>query len=154
MLGEIVLINSHDGRSAYQLRAGLFRPVCTNGMLTAIGDFGLIHVSHRGNVVANVLEAAQRITREFNRVGDAVQAMRGTTLTQAEQLDFARDALALRYPAPVQPPVQPVQLLERRRMADVGDDVWRTFNALQEHVMRGGLCGRSGSALLAMPHCD
>jgi len=32
-------------------------------MLTAIGDFGLIHVSHRGNVVANVVEAAQRITR-------------------------------------------------------------------------------------------
>ncbi len=83
VLGEIVLINSHDGSSACQLRAGLFRPVCTNGMLTAIGDFGLIHVSHRGNVVANVVEAAQRITHEFHRVGDTVEAMRGTTLTAA-----------------------------------------------------------------------
>lgn len=143
VLSEIVLINSHDGRSAYQLRAGLFRPVCTNGMLTAIGDFGLIHVSHRGNVVANVVEAAQRITGEFGRVGEAVEAMRGTTLTGGEQLDFARQALALRFPEHAEPPVQAAQLLERRRMADIGDDVWRTFNAVQEHCLRGGLPGRT-----------
>lgn len=145
VLGEIVLINSHDGRSAYQLRAGLFRPICTNGMLTAIGDFGLIHVSHRGNVVANVVEAARRIIREFNCVGEVVEAMRGTTLTSGEQLDFAREALTLRYPDHAQPPVQPAQLLEHRRMADIGDDVWRTFNTVQEHVMRGGLCGRTAT---------
>lgn len=143
VLGEIVLINSHDGRSAYQLRAGLYRPVCTNGMLTAIGDFGLIHVSHRGNVVAGVVGAAQRIAGEFARVGEAVEAMRATMLTDAQQMDFAREALALRYPDRAEPPVQPAQLLERRRMADVGDDVWRTFNAVQEHALRGGLDGRT-----------
>jgi hypothetical protein len=145
VLGEIVLINSHDACGAFQLRAGLFRPVCTNGMLTAIGDFGLIHVSHRGNVVDNVVEAAQRITREFARVGEAVQEMRETTLSGGQQLDFAREALALRYPDLAEPPVRPAQLLVRRRLEDIGDDVWRTFNATQEHVMRGGLCGRSAT---------
>lgn len=143
VLGEIVLINSHDGRSAYQLRAGLYRPVCTNCMLTGFGDFGLVHVGHCGNVVANVVEAAKRITRDFSRVGDAVEAMRATTLTDGQQLDFAREALALRFPATTEPPVQPAQLLERRRLADVGADVWRTFNAVQEHVLRGGLLGRT-----------
>ncbi|BEP46179.1 DUF932 domain-containing protein [Variovorax sp. V15] len=145
VLGEIVLINSHDGRSAYELRAGLFRPVCTNGLLTAIGDFGLVHVSHRGNVVAQVVEAAQRIAGEFVRVGEAVEAMRGTVLSGAQQLDFAREALALRYPDRGEPPVQPAQWLERRRLADVGDDVWRTFNAIQEHALRGGVCGRTAA---------
>jgi hypothetical protein len=145
VLGEIVLINSHDGRSAYQLRAGLFRPVCTNGLLTAIGDFGLVHVSHRGNVVANVVDAAQRITREFSQVGEAVEAMRATVLSQGQQLAFAREALALRYPERAEAPVQPEQLLERRRMADVGSDVWHTFNAIQEHTLRGGLSARSAT---------
>ena len=145
VLGEIVLINSHDGRSAYQLRAGLFRPVCTNGLLRAIGDFGLIQVSHRGNVVANVVEAARRITREFSRVGEVVEQMRGTTLTSGQQLDFAREALALRYPDHAEAPVQPSQLLERRRMADVGDDVWTTFNVLQEHTLQGGRGGRTAT---------
>jgi hypothetical protein len=143
VLGEVVLINSHDGRSAYQLRAGLYRPVCTNGLLTAIGDFGLVHVGHRGNVVANVVEAAQRITRDFSRVGDAVQAMRATQMTEGQQLDFAREALTLRYPDAAEPPVEPAQLLERRRLADVGADVWRTFNAVQEHVLGGGVSGRT-----------
>lgn len=145
VLGEIVLINSHDGRSAYQLRAGLYRPVCTNGLLAAIGDFGLVHVSHRGNVVAGVVEAAQRIAGDFARVGEAVEAMRATVLSQAQQLDFAREALALRYPGQGEPPVQPAQWLERRRLADIGDDVWRTFNAVQEHALRGGVYGRTAT---------
>ena len=142
---QIVLINSHDGRSAYQLRAGLHRPVCTNGLLTPIGDFGLIHVSHRGNLVRNVVDAAQQITREFGRVAEVIEEMRGTTLSGGQQLDFAREALTLRFADRAEPPVQPTQLLERRRMADIGDDVWRTFNALQEGILRGGLCGRTAS---------
>lgn len=143
VLGEIVLINSHDGRSAYTLRAGLFRPVCTNGMLTALGDFGLIHVSHRGNVVANVVQAAQRIAGGFGRIGEVVGEMRRTPLSEGQQLDFAREALGLRFAGHAEPPVQPAQLLERRRMADLGDDVWRTFNAVQEHCLGGGLPGRT-----------
>ena len=142
---EIVLINSHDGRSAYQLRAGLHRPVCTNGLLTPIGDFGLIHVSHRGNVVRNVVDAAQQITREFGRVGEVIEQMRGTALSGGQQMDFAREALTLRFADRAEPPVQPAQLLERRRMADIGDDLWRTFNAVQEGVLRGGLCGRTAT---------
>jgi len=143
VLGEIVLINSHDGRSAYTLRAGLFRPECLNGMLTTLGDFGLVHVSHRGNVVANVVEAAQRLIRDFGCIGEVVEEMRGTMLTPGQRLDFAREALTLRFPEHAEPPVQPAQMLERRRMADVGDDVWRTYNALQEHCLRGGLPGRT-----------
>lgn len=143
VLGEIVLINSHDGRSAYQLRAGLYQPVCTNGMLTAIGDFGLVHVGHRGNVIANVVEAARRITRDFSRAGKAVEVMRTVILTEGQQVDSAREALALRFPDAAHPPLEAEQLLERRRPADVGDDVCRTFNPGQDRVLRGRLPGRT-----------
>ena len=51
--------------------------------------------------------------------------MRATTLSAGQQLDFAREALTLRFPDKPEAPVQPAQLLERRRMADIGDDVWR-----------------------------
>lgn len=143
VLPQIVLINSHDGRSAYQLRAGLFRPVCTNGLLTPIGDFGLIHVQHRGNVVRNIVDAALQITGEFSRVGDAIEQMRVKQLAEGERLAFAEDALALRFAGRDDRPVLPAQLLATRRAADEGNDLWRTFNVVQENVMRGGLCGRS-----------
>jgi hypothetical protein len=36
---EIVLVNSHDKSSAYQLHCGLFRLVCSNGMVVSDGTF-------------------------------------------------------------------------------------------------------------------
>ncbi|HEY4367114.1 MAG TPA: DUF932 domain-containing protein [Steroidobacteraceae bacterium] len=49
---EIVFLNSHDGTSAYQLRMGIFRVVCTNGLIVSKGAFPAYCVSHRGNVGA------------------------------------------------------------------------------------------------------
>ena len=42
---EICLINAHDGTSAYQLLAGLYRPLCTNGLLCRMGDFAVIRIA-------------------------------------------------------------------------------------------------------------
>jgi hypothetical protein len=138
---QIVLINSHDGRCAYTLRAGLYRPVCTNGLLTRLGDFGLIHVPHRGNVVRNVVEAALGIVRDFSRVSEVVERMQRTVLGFEERLHFARRALAVRYPGDRHCPVTPASLLAPRRAADEGSDLWRTFNVVSEHLLRGGLTG-------------
>lgn len=142
---QIVLINSHDGRCSYQLRAGLYRPVCTNGLLTRVGDFGLIHVPHRGNVVANVVEAALAITRDFSRVGEVVEQMHRTSLTFDERLAFARQALAVRYPADRHQPFTADALLSCRRLADDANDLWHVFNVVQENLLRGGINGRSAT---------
>ncbi len=72
---ELILINSHDATSAYTLRAGLFRPVCTNGLVSQIGDFGLLHVPHRGNVIHNVVDGALQIARGFNDITRVVERM-------------------------------------------------------------------------------
>lgn len=142
---QIVLINSHDGRSAYQLRAGLYRPICTNGLLTRLGDFGLIHVPHRGNVVQNVIDAALTITRDFSRVGEVIERMHHTELSFDERMDFAQRALAVRYPGEQHRPFEAAALLDVRRPIDEGNDLWRIFNVVQENVMRGGIAGRSAT---------
>lgn len=141
---QIVLINSHDGRSAYQLRAGLYRPVCTNGLLSKMGDWGLIHVPHRGNVVANVVDAALELTRDFSRVGEVIECMHHTELTFEQKVAFAHQALAVRYPTQRRP-FDAESLLTVNRPADAGNDVWRVFNTIQENVMRGGIAGRSAT---------
>ena len=54
---EIILINSHDGTSSYQMMAGCFRFVCQNGMVT--GDIVEdIRVRHKGNIIHNVIVPA------------------------------------------------------------------------------------------------
>jgi hypothetical protein len=44
---EIILLNSHDGSSSYKMIPGMFRQVCSNG-LVAWKDFGEIRAPQRG----------------------------------------------------------------------------------------------------------
>ena len=62
---EILFLNSHDGTSAYQLRVGLFRVVCTNGLVVSSGVFPVWRVAHRGDVVDDVVGAALEISERF-----------------------------------------------------------------------------------------
>jgi hypothetical protein len=43
---EIILINSHDGASSYQMLAGMFRFVCCNGLVVGevVEDFRIPHL--------------------------------------------------------------------------------------------------------------
>jgi hypothetical protein len=142
---EVVLINAHDGTSAYQLRAGLFRPVCTNGLMTRMGDFGLIHVPHRGDIVANVVDGALEITRGFAGMGEVIERMARTELDDTQRRRFAEGALRIRYRDGQHVPFDAARLLEARRPDDIGRDVWRTYNCVQENIMKGGISGRSGA---------
>jgi len=142
---EIVFLNSHDGTSAYQLRVGLFRVVCTNGLIVSTGVFPVWRVMHRGDVVADVVTAALQISERFETLATAVERMERTRLDRLQQLDFAGEALALRFPKDVHGGLQPSQLLVPRRAEDAGNDLWRTFNVVQENILRGGLVRRSAS---------
>lgn len=44
---EIILLNSHDGSSSYQMLPGLFRAVCQNGLVCG-ESFGEVRVPHKG----------------------------------------------------------------------------------------------------------
>jgi hypothetical protein len=142
---EIVFLNSHDGTSAYQLRVGLFRVVCTNGLIVSAGVFPVWRVMHRGDVVADVVTAALQISERFDALAAAVERMERTPLDRLQQLDFAADAFALRFPKDLHGGLQPSQLLVPRRAEDAGNDLWRTFNVVQENILRGGLVRRSAS---------
>jgi hypothetical protein len=128
------------------LRAGLFRPICTNGLVSQIGDFGLLHVPHRGNVIHNVVDAALSIAKGFNDITRVVQQMAQRQLSDGERRDFAARALEIRYlNHQTHLPVFPDQLLDARRNADFGNTLWLTYNVIQENLVAGGLQGRSAS---------
>ena len=142
---EIILLNSHDGTSAYQMLAGMFRFVCTNGLVCG-ETVGEVRVPHKGNVTEQVVAGAYDILDGFTRVVEEREGMQAVTLGQGEQIAFARAALALRYDAEAgAAPVTEDQLLTPRRFDDRGNDLWRTFNRVQEHMIQGGLQGRAVS---------
>ncbi len=147
---EIILINSHDGASSYQMLAGMFRFVCCNGLVVGqvVDD---IRIPHKGNIQGEVIEGAFRVLDEFEAVEQHAEAMKAMQLEQPEELAFATAALALRFGEQVveetgghrPAPVTAQQLIQARRPEDVGHSLWTTFQRVQENVIRGGQPGRS-----------
>lgn len=145
---EVVFLNSHDGSSKYVLRMGIFRVVCTNGLIVSRGAFPAYCVSHRGDVVDEVVVGALQMAEQFDSLAAQVERMEQRRMYKDEQLAFAEAALALRYPDPAVHGMQPSQLLTCRRNEDLGDSLWVVLNRCQEHLCRGGLTRRSANGRL------
>lgn len=142
LIPQVVLVNAHDGTSAYWLRAGIYRLACKNGLLVPLGDFGLIHIPHRGAVLEQVTSGALAIARSFARIDETIDRMKALHLTPEQRQGFAALALRARW-ADAPPPVPASRLLQPRRSEDTDGSLWVTYNMIQEHVISGGLAGRS-----------
>lgn len=142
---EIILLNSHDGASSYQMLSGAFRFVCSNGLVC--GDMqNDIRIKHQGDVLDNVIEGAFRVLQDFETSDAQIDGMKSLTLNTGEANAFAHAALALRYDDETKPaPITEAQILRPRRAEDTGTDLWTTFNVVQESFMRGGLRSRSAN---------
>ncbi|MDM3063192.1 DUF932 domain-containing protein [Citrobacter sp. CK180] len=138
---EIILLNSHDGSSSYQMLPGLFRSVCCNGLVcgTSLGE---VRVPHKGDVVGKVIEGAYEVLGVFDRVEEKRDAMQSLLLPPLAQQALAKAALTYRFGEEHQP-VTESQILSARRWQDEQNDLWSVFNRLQENLSKGGLSGRS-----------
>ncbi len=139
---EILLINSHDGSSAYQLHSGIFRLICSNGLVVADSTFNKISIRHSGDVVQRVIDATSEVVREIPRISSNIKRMQSVEVSPAEREAFAAAALELRDSSLA---LEPSQILHTRRSADRGPDLWSTFNVVQENLIRGGVYGRDAN---------
>src|SRR5260370_12817347 len=135
---EVVLLNSHDKSSAYQLHCGLFRIVCLNGMVVSDGTFARISIKHSGFNPDLVIEASFDVLEAVPQIMDKVKLFQDRILTDAERLALATGAATYRWEDPNKAPVNPSMLLNPRRYGDGEKDLWTTLNTVQENVIRGG----------------
>ncbi|WP_261540121.1 DUF932 domain-containing protein [Burkholderia multivorans] len=142
---EIILLNSHDGTSSYQMLAGMFRFVCSNGLVCGdtVAD---VRVPHKGDVAGQVIEGAYQVLHGFDRALESRESMQAITLDEGEAEVFARAALSLKYDDPDKPaPITESKILMPRRFDDRRPDLWSVFNRTQENLTKGGLHGRSAN---------
>jgi len=142
---ENILFNSHDGSSSYQMNPRMFRFVCTNGMVCG-QMFGEIRVPHKGDVVGLVIEGAYEVLDVFENITESLEIMKYTDLTRDEQEIFAQTALGWRYDENEEGkhiPLAPSDLLSVRRHEDKADDLWITYQRVQENMTKGGLMRKS-----------
>jgi len=135
---EVVLTNSHDGRNAFTLHAGLFRLVCSNGLVIADTTFEQVKIKHQWYNFEEIRKIMDNMLEVVPKVITQVQGLNEITLNDHQQVDFASKALLTRYPKGNEN-LNVEDLLSPVRQGDRGDQLWKIFNVVQEKLIKGGL---------------
>ena len=140
---QILLTNSHDGGNAFTLSAGIFRLVCSNGLVIKTEDYGSARLVHKGYS----FEAVQKLVKEFeetvSEVLNKITEMKKVELTKEQQIEFAKKAALLRFTAKsynednIADVVNIDDLLNVDRKEDAGNGLYEVFNRVQESIVQG-----------------
>ena len=136
---ELVLTNSHNAACAYIMQVGIYRRLCSNGLVVSTENFEAIRFRHAGLKAEDVVQASYRILEYVPKVGALIERFRNCRLSEGEALAFAQQGLVLRYGSLEQSPVEAHTLATPRRVEDQPNDLWTELNKLSEHLLRGGL---------------
>ena len=139
---EMLLKNANDGSSKWNLMGGLFKIACLNSLVAALASLENIAVRHTGDALHKVIEGTFTVLAEGQKAIEAPLEWSKINLNDDQRLDYAKAAHLVRFgdaEGNVTTNVKPEQLLSPRRTQDVGNDLWKTFNVVQENVIRGGV---------------
>ena len=131
---QILLTNSHDGKAAFNFRVGIFRLVCSNGLVISDADFNNVSIRHTNYTFESLQTKINEVIAKLPGLVQKINLFKSTTLTETQMADFATKAAALRN----KQTVNIMDLLKADREQDKGDDLWVVFNRIQEKVISGG----------------
>lgn len=139
-LPQILMVNSHEGTSSYQLHLAMHIFACGNGLIIMSGQFASHRVRHQGDKVAEqVIQASNDLHSQVDRLLTYTDEWKDIQLTPEQEIELATDMLRIRYGDPAKAPILPFSLTYPRRGDDEGHDLWSVFNRVQENVMKGGV---------------
>jgi hypothetical protein len=136
---QIVMINNANGDRPLQIEAGIFRLVCSNGLVIKTTDFGSMkerHIKHNQEEINAIID--QKVV-DIEKAVTNINRWIARPMTSKEQFSFATEALALRLSGDRQPEQYELMgILEPKRKEDAPNDLWHIFNRVQENLTKGG----------------
>jgi hypothetical protein len=132
---EAVLLNSHDGSTAFELGFGIYRLACANGLVVRTATVGSVRLVHSGLNLDNVFTAARSLADRAPEVASTIERWSNTRLDHDLSLQMSSRMAKARWGNRF----VEADLLSPRRMEDTTTDLWTTFNRVQESVIRGGM---------------
>jgi len=130
---QILLTNSHDGKAAFNLRVGIFRLVCSNGLVISDADFNNVSIRHINYTFETLQSKVQEVIAKLPGLVKKINLFKSTQLTEVQMQDFATKAATLR----TKQRVNVMDLLNADRAQDQGNDLWVVFNRVQEKLLGG-----------------
>jgi hypothetical protein len=144
---EVVMKNRYDGLGAVEFMAGIFRLVCSNGMVISTESFGEMKLNHRGYSFEEMRKlVGDRVVSIEEQVA-VMNAMKDTALMKEQQRELAMQGLLIRGQVSKSEEgkfrgkvdlLTLDEILTPERNEDKGTDLWNTFNVVQEKMVNGG----------------
>ena len=143
---RIIMTNSHDGMQAFKFSVGIFRLVCSNGLVVADEQFSDFKIKHKGYTFGELRDVVNQAVADLPNKVQVLNDMKNRTLTQEEKNKLALDSMLVR--AGIEPGSEKAtkfnyddetieDILDPKRKEDKGDDLWRVFNVIQEKITQG-----------------
>ena len=136
---RILLTNSHDGMQAFKFSVGIFRLVCSNGLVVADEQFSDFKIKHKGYTFGELRNVVRQAVEDLPNRVQVMNNMKNRILTEDEKRKMALDAMLIRAGVKeLQYDEETItDILDPKRDADKGDDLWRVFNVIQEKITQG-----------------
>lgn len=143
---RIILTNSHDGTQSFRFHVGIFRLVCSNGLIVADKEFSDFRIKHKGYTFGELREIVNKTVQDLPNRVEVMNKMSSRILTEQERNKMALDAMLIR--AGIQPTSEEAkdfdydqdtikEILTPTRKEDEGSSLWTVFNVVQEKIING-----------------
>lgn len=136
---NLLVTNSHDGSGSLTINVGIFRLVCSNGLVVG-NSMWIEKVRHFGNnAMIKLGQAVDNSGRLLPLVAEQIEVMKSTIVNQDIKREMAKKALLLRSDKIILNDSNISQVLTMRRNEDTQQDLFTVYNVIQENIIRGGL---------------
>jgi len=144
---QILLTNSHDGKNAFTFTAGLFRLVCSNGLVIADEKFNDVKMRHMGYTFEDLQVQIKDMVEQLPLTVESMNKMKAVELNVKQMKALAEKSLTTRF-TKEQLKVAKINLdeiINPVRDEDKGNDLWSVFNVIQEKIITGDFSYLSGA---------
>ena len=143
---QILMTNSHDGKNSFQFQAGLYRLICSNGLVIADTQFEAVKMRHMGYTFEDLQIKIKEMVENLPLTVESMNKMKEKEMAEEEILQFAKDAISTRFSEKEMNRIQIdlKELVNPVRKEDAGTDLWSVFNVVQEKIITGDFDYRAG----------
>lgn len=139
---RIILTNSHDGFNSFKFLVGMFRLVCSNGLIVGDNEMANMAIKHINYDFETLREVVKTTIEQVPNIVCKMNSMKNTILTQDEKVELAKSVVKIRKGVEDDEKFEIdeetiMDILDPQRKEDRADDLWTVFNICQEKMIKG-----------------
>ena len=140
---RIILQNSHDGFNSFKFMVGLYRLICSNGLVIADAEYDKLSIRHINYTFDELKYIIKTAVEKLPNKIECINKMKSIELTDDDKCAFVESAIRLRKGVEENQKFEIskeeiMEILEPVRDEDKGNSLWATFNVIQEKLINGG----------------